>query len=94
MPDSSKPTGKSVAESPVAEVTENGRQPSSSEQQWAENALAPTLEKSPEKPIGAPTGVNLDEEMSKMLDLEHSYAASSKLITAVSNMYTALFQVT
>jgi flagellar hook-associated protein 1 len=40
------------------------------------------------------TGVNLDEEMSKMLDLEHSYAASAKLITAVSNMYTALFQVT
>ena len=61
MPDSSKPTGKSVAESPVAEVTENGRQPSSSEQQWAEKTLAPTLEKSPEKPIGAPTGVNLDE---------------------------------
>src|SRR3974390_333030 len=61
MPDSSKLTGKSVAESPVAEVTENGRQPSSSEQQWAEHTLAPTLEKSPEKPIGAPTGVNLDE---------------------------------
>jgi flagellar hook-associated protein 1 len=40
------------------------------------------------------TGVNLDEEMSKMLDLEHSYAASSKLITAVNDMYTSLFQVT
>jgi flagellar hook-associated protein 1 len=40
------------------------------------------------------TGVNLDEEMSKMLDLEHSYAASSKMITAVDNMYTSLFQVT
>jgi flagellar hook-associated protein 1 FlgK len=40
------------------------------------------------------TGVNLDEEMSNMLDLEHSYAASSKLITAVDNMYTSLFQVT
>ena len=29
--------------------------------QWAEKTLAPTLEKSPEKPIGASTGVNLDE---------------------------------
>ena len=28
---------------------------------WAEETLAPTLEKSPEKPIGAPTGTNLDE---------------------------------
>ena len=28
---------------------------------WAEKTLAPTLEKSPERPIGAPTGVNLDE---------------------------------
>ena len=61
MPDSSKPTGKSVAESPVAELTENGRHPSASEQQWAENTLAPTLEKSAEKAIGASTGVNLDE---------------------------------
>jgi len=61
MPDSSKPTGKSVAESPVAELRENGRHPSASEQQWAEHTLAPTLEKSAEKAIGASTGVNLDE---------------------------------
>ena len=32
-----------------------------SEKKWAEKTLAPTLEKSPERPIGAPTGVNLDE---------------------------------
>ena len=31
------------------------------EKTWAEKTLAPTLEKSPERPIGAPTGVNLDE---------------------------------
>src|SRR3974390_1688049 len=61
MPDSSKPRGKARAESPFAELTENGRHPSASEQQWAEHTLAPTLEKSAEKAIGASTGVNLDE---------------------------------
>lgn len=38
------------------------------------------------------TGVNLDEQMSKMLDLENSYQASAKLISAIDAMYTALFQ--
>src|SRR5258707_11887680 len=49
-----------VAESPIADVFE-GRHPSESETRWADQTLAPTLEKSPEKPIGAPTGTNLDE---------------------------------
>src|SRR6476469_5586429 len=49
-----------IAESPIADVFE-GRHPSDSEKRWAETTLAKTLEKSPEKPIGAPTGVNLDE---------------------------------
>ncbi len=49
-----------VAESPVADVFEN-RKPSEAEKNWAEKTLAPTLEKAPERPIGAPTGVNLDE---------------------------------
>jgi methylmalonyl-CoA mutase N-terminal domain/subunit len=49
-----------VAESPLADVFEN-RHPSDAEKKWAEKTLAPTLEKSPERPIGAPTGVNLDE---------------------------------
>ena len=51
---------KEVAESPIQDVFE-GRSPSESEKQWAEQTLAPALEKSPEKPIGAPTGTNLDE---------------------------------
>ncbi len=55
-----KRTNKQVAESPVADVFE-GRHPSDSEKQWAETTLARTLEKNPEKPIGAPTGTNLDE---------------------------------
>src|SRR5436190_12923352 len=49
-----------VAESPIADVFE-GRKPSPSEKQWAEQTLAPALEKSPERPIGAASGVNLDE---------------------------------
>ena len=46
---------KSVAESPIADVFE-GRHPSTAEKEWAEKTLAPALEKSPEKPIGAATG--------------------------------------
>ncbi len=59
MPDK-KPSKPQVAESPIAKVFE-GRHPSPAEKSWAERTLAPTLEKAPEKPIGAPTGVNLDE---------------------------------
>jgi len=55
-----KPPKPQVAESPIADVFEN-RHPSESEKRWAENTLGPTLEKTPEHPIGAPTGVNLDE---------------------------------
>src|SRR5437660_8250045 len=51
---------KDVAEGHIQDVFE-GRHPSESEKRWAEQTLAPALEKSPEKPIGAPTGTNLDE---------------------------------
>jgi flagellar hook-associated protein 1 FlgK len=36
------------------------------------------------------TGVNLDEELSLMLELERSFSTSSKLITVVDEMYRAL----
>jgi len=49
-----------VAESPVADVFEN-RHPSAAEKNWAEKTLAPTIEKAPERPIGSPTGINIDE---------------------------------
>ena len=49
-----------VAENPAADVFEN-RHPSDAEKNWAEETLATTLEKAPERPIGAPTGVNVDE---------------------------------
>jgi len=49
-----------IAENPAADVFEN-RHPSDAEKDWAEKTLGPTLEKAPERPIGAPTGVNVDE---------------------------------
>ena len=36
------------------------------------------------------TGVNLDTEMTKMLNLENSYASSAKLLTTVNSMFSAL----
>jgi methylmalonyl-CoA mutase N-terminal domain/subunit len=55
-----KRTPDKLAESPIADVFEN-RHPADSEKEWAEETLAPALEKAPERPIGAPTGVNRDE---------------------------------
>jgi len=55
-----KRTDKPVAESPIADIFE-GRHPSDCERKWAETTLAKNLEKSPERPIGAPSGVNSDE---------------------------------
>ncbi|HWR34822.1 MAG TPA: methylmalonyl-CoA mutase family protein [Clostridia bacterium] len=66
MPDNQKDVGggsvaaNRVAENRLKEVFDR-RHPSESEERWAEKTLLPTLEKSPEKPIGAPTGTNLDE---------------------------------
>src|SRR6266581_4767282 len=61
MADQKKPYSKpQVVDSPIADVLE-GRHPSDREKEWAEKTLAPTIEKAPEKPIGAATGTNLDE---------------------------------
>ena len=81
MPDQKKPYSKpQVAESPIADVFE-GRHPSDREKQWAEKILAPTIEKSPEKPIGAATGTNLDE---------HGHARFSTISNVpIRRLYTA-----
>ena len=55
-----KPRKPQVTEGPVGDVFEQ-RHPSDAERDWAQKTLAPTLEKNPERPIGAPSGVNLDE---------------------------------
>jgi flagellar hook-associated protein 1 len=36
------------------------------------------------------TGVNLDDEMSKMLDLENAYSATAKLLTTIDGMFGSL----
>jgi methylmalonyl-CoA mutase, N-terminal domain len=70
---------KTVAESPISDVFD-GRHPAGSEKQWAEKTLAPTLHKAPEKPIGAPTGTNLDE---------HGHARFSTISNApIRRLYT------
>src|SRR5260370_16216059 len=61
MADKKSSSRSEVSETPIADVTEN-RRPSDSEKRWAEKTLSPALEKAPEKPIGAPSGVNLDED--------------------------------
>src|SRR5260370_8965982 len=55
-----KPSKAKVAEIPIADVFED-RRPSAAEIKCTEKTLAPRLEKVQEKPIGAPTGVNLDD---------------------------------
>ena len=42
--------------------------------------------------LSSATGVNLDEQLSKMLDLEHSYQASAELLTTVKSMLDSLLQ--
>src|SRR3981081_3062735 len=70
---------KVVAESPIADIFDD-RPPAESERQWAEKTLAPTLDKAPEKPIGAPTGTNLDE---------HGHALFSTISnTPIRRLYT------
>lgn len=37
------------------------------------------------------TGVSIDDQMSKMLDLENSYQAAAKMMASIDSMYAALF---
>jgi methylmalonyl-CoA mutase N-terminal domain/subunit len=59
MPEN-KPPKPPVVDSPISDVFD-GRDPSTAEREWAERTLAPSLEKAPERPIGASRGSNLDE---------------------------------
>ena len=38
------------------------------------------------------TGVNLDDQMSQMLDVEHAYQASAQLMNTVNSMFSSLLQ--
>jgi methylmalonyl-CoA mutase N-terminal domain/subunit len=55
------PSKPPVAENPIADVLQE-RHLSARENDWAAKTLALTLEKSPEKPIGAASGVNLEKD--------------------------------
>ncbi|MEM9575079.1 MAG: flagellar basal body rod C-terminal domain-containing protein, partial [Pseudomonadota bacterium] len=41
--------------------------------------------------LSASTGVNLDEELSMLIELEQSYQASARIISTVDEMFAALF---
>jgi methylmalonyl-CoA mutase N-terminal domain/subunit len=70
---------KTSTESPISDIFE-GRHPEASEKDWAEKTLEPTLDKAPEKPIGAPTGTNLDD---------HGHARFSTISnTPIRRLYT------
>ncbi len=42
--------------------------------------------------LSSATGVNVDDEMTEMLNLERSYQASAKVITIIDQMFSALLQ--
>ncbi|MGH9544609.1 MAG: methylmalonyl-CoA mutase, partial [Terriglobales bacterium] len=79
MPEKTPPKPQ-VAENPIADVFDH-RHPSAGEKGWAEKTLLPSLEKAPERPIGAPTGVNRDP---------HGHARFTTVSgTPVRRLYTA-----
>ena len=69
-------------------------------QAWLVGARQTTLEKSTDAnavltqttaALTNVTGVSIDDQMSKMLDLENSYQAAAKMMAMVDSMYAALF---
>ena len=51
-----------------------------------------TLSSQASQALSNATGVNIDQQMSQMLDLENSYQASAKLISTINTMFTSLLQ--
>jgi flagellar hook-associated protein 1 FlgK len=51
-----------------------------------------TLSTQASQALSNATGVNIDSQMSQMLDLENSYQASAKLISTINTMFGALLQ--
>jgi len=50
-----------------------------------------TVLQNSESALSSKTGVNLDDQMMRLLDVERSFQASSKLITTSDSMYNSLF---
>lgn len=55
-----------------------------------DNAYQSTVVSRATDSLSNATGVNIDQEMTIMLDLEHSYQASARIVTTVDNMLTQL----
>lgn len=55
-----------------------------------EGSYQSTLLSTTTSALSSATGVNLDNEMSKMLNLEQSYSASAQLMSAINTMFTSL----
>ncbi len=51
-----------------------------------------TLSTQASQALSNATGVNIDSQMSQMLDLENSYQASAKVISTISSMFSSLLQ--
>ncbi len=51
-----------------------------------------TLSTQASQTLSSATGVNIDSQMSQMLDLENSYQASAKLISTINTMFNSLLQ--
>ena len=51
-----------------------------------------TLSSQASQALSNATGVNIDQQMSRMLDLENSYQASAKLISTINSMFNSLLQ--
>ncbi len=56
----------------------------------SESAYQSTLLSTSTTALSNSTGVNLDDEMSQMLDLENSYSATAKLLTTINSMFSDL----
>lgn len=80
-------TSNTVAGYAAASVSwlEAQRQSASSESTYQSTLLSNST-----TALSNATGVNLDNEMSQMLDLENSYSATAKLLNTINNMFSAL----
>ena len=68
---------------------EAGRQEASQEASFRDTFLERTRES-----LSNVTGVNLDEELAMMMELERSYGASARIISAVDTMLQTLLAAT
>ena len=57
-----------------------------------QSEFASSLLERSQSALDATAGVNIDEQLAELMELQRSYQASSKLITAVDAMFNSLLQ--